>query len=506
MNCKDKQNIGDCELQILRSAVDNIEKKIGANLINNPEIIKIISIVEDFLKSKKLVCYGGTAINNILPPEDQFYNKNIELPDYDFFSPTPMNHAKQLADLYYKMGFTEVEAKSGVHAGTFKVFVNFLPVADITYLVPELFKRIKKDAVQINNILYSPPNFLRMLMYLELSRPQGNVSRWEKVLKRLILLNKNYPLVGKNCNSEVIQRIFDMGTRHMSLLSDSLKKEKLLKNNKNESKKSLKEIQEDIFDCVFESLVNQGCIFFGAFANRLFYKLIKRTKKSRETALKKIPDFDVLATEPMTCATILKEKLKSDGYKKIKIIKKPGVGETIAEHVEFKIGDETLLFIYKPLACHSYNVLSMNNKKIRIATIDTMLSFYLAFLYVNRPYYRENRILCMCEYLFKAQQKYRLRQRGLLKRFSIDCYGKQQTKESMRAEKNEMYTKLKDKRRSKEFQWWFLRYITHEKHNNKISLKQKKKSGRKTFKRVVKKGKRKKKRQTKKMPKKRSKK
>lgn len=487
MNCKDTQNIGECELQILRSAVDNIERDLGENLINNPEIIKIIGIVEDFLKNKKLVCYGGTAINNILPPEDQFYNKNIELPDYDFFSPTPMKHAKELADMYYKMGFTEVEAKSGVHAGTFKVFVNFLPVADITYLVPELFKKIKKEAIKINNILYSPPNFLRMLMYLELSRPHGNVSRWEKVLKRLILLNKNYPLVGKNCNSEVIQRIFDMGTRYMSLLADNDKKEKLLKKNEEKSKKTLKEIQEDIFECIFESLVNQGCIFFGAFANRLFYKLIKRTKKSRDNALKKIPDFDVLAVEPFTCATILKEKLKSEGYKYVRIIKKQGIGETIAEHVELRIGDETVIFIYKPLACHSYNVLSMNNKKVRIATIDTMLSFYLAFLYVNRPYYVENRILCMCEFLFKAQQKYRLRQRGLLKRFSINCYGKQQTKETMRAEKNDMYSKLKGKRRSKEFKWWFLRYIPHEKHNKKISLKQKKKKVRKTFKNIVKK-------------------
>ena len=60
MNCKDKQNIGECELQILRSAVDNIELKLGENLINNPEIIKIINIVEEFLKSKKLVCYGAT--------------------------------------------------------------------------------------------------------------------------------------------------------------------------------------------------------------------------------------------------------------------------------------------------------------------------------------------------------------------------------------------------------------------------------------------------------------
>ena len=38
--------------------------------------------------------------------------------------------------VHYKEGFKEVEAKAGVHPGTFKVFVNFIPVADITFLVP----------------------------------------------------------------------------------------------------------------------------------------------------------------------------------------------------------------------------------------------------------------------------------------------------------------------------------------------------------------------------------
>ena len=44
-----------------------------------------------------------------------------------------------------------------------------------------------------------------------------------------------------------------------------------------------------------------------------------------------------------------------------------------------------------------------------------MLSFYLAFAYVKRPYYNENRIICMSEYLFDVQQKNRLAQKGLLK-------------------------------------------------------------------------------------------
>ena len=45
-----------------------------------------------------------------------------------------------------------------------------------------------------------------MLMYLELSRPSGNISRWEKVLKRLILLNKNHPIKNPKCNEVNFQR------------------------------------------------------------------------------------------------------------------------------------------------------------------------------------------------------------------------------------------------------------------------------------------------------------
>ena len=57
-----------------------------------------------------------------------------------------------------------------------------------------------KRSFDVQGIYYAPINYLRMSMYLELSRPKGDVGRWEKVLKRLGLLNKNYPLDSKVCN------------------------------------------------------------------------------------------------------------------------------------------------------------------------------------------------------------------------------------------------------------------------------------------------------------------
>jgi hypothetical protein len=184
---------------------------------------EMISVVEDFIKRKGAICYGGTAINNILPEEDQFYNKELEVPDYDFFSINALDDAKALADVYYKEGFTDVEAKSGQHHGTYKVFVNYMAVADITHLPREIFQSLKKDAISVGGILYAPPNFLRMSMYLELSRPAGDTSRWEKVYKRLVLLNKHYPLTNINCENVDFQReMVDKTNEEIQALLDEI--------------------------------------------------------------------------------------------------------------------------------------------------------------------------------------------------------------------------------------------------------------------------------------------
>ena len=103
--CSNNLTFEECELEILRHAVDETEKVKGEKIANSEDIKKILSILEDFLRKKKLVCYGGTAINNILPTFAQFYNRDLEVPDYDFYSPNALSDAKELADIYYKQGY-----------------------------------------------------------------------------------------------------------------------------------------------------------------------------------------------------------------------------------------------------------------------------------------------------------------------------------------------------------------------------------------------------------------
>jgi hypothetical protein len=424
--CEKGISLEECELAIIRMAVDKAEEIEGKAIVNSPEVKKIITIVEEFLKKRKLIAYGGTAINSILPIEDQFYNKNTELPDYDFFSPNAYQDAKDLADIYFNKGFQEVEAKNGIHEGTYKVFVNFIPVADITFLNKSIFQALKKDAICKGGILYAPPNFLRMSMYLELSRPAGDVSRWEKVLKRITLLNKNFPLNAKDCWKIDFQR-------------------------KMESKENV----NIIYNTIKNTFIKEKVVFFGGYAISLYSKYMPSKLRHK---FKKYPDFDVLSTEPLKTAESIKDSLNHIGIQNVSIVKREKIGEIISLHYEIKVEKDTVAFIYEPLACHSYNVIKIHNHSIKIATIDTMLSFYLAFLYSNKDYYDINRILCMSQYLFKVQQHNRLEQKGLLKRFSIDCYGHQETLEELRAKKNKLFLSLKSKKNTKEYEMHFMRY------------------------------------------------
>lgn len=612
-----KVSFEEKELEILRDAVDLVEKRKGEKVIQDPKVQNIISIVEKFIADKKLVCYGGTAINNILPEDAQFYNKDIELPDYDFYSDNALDHAKELADIYYKAGYEDVEAKSGVHHGTYKVFVNFTGIADITNMEPALFNAISRDAIIKKDIRYAPPDFLRMAMYLELSRPDGDVSRWEKVQKRLTLLNTHYPLKGYDCDKIEYQRGFDGATAsntgevsisktrsksktrtatestasasrsrtvkrggaggsvkalkrkaasqivrkyhsldsymkrlyhtvssHEETIGDfkySIEEDKLTHRyrliatyerlfgkddefvlysmkakvldadadkeaapspapgprrsssrsrsrprprstshsdeeepysvNKSHvlySSNREKELAEtDIYNIVRDVFIKNHAVFFGGYANILYSRYMP---KHQRRIVQKIPDFDILSEDPRELCEEVVRELTAHKYTGVKYTKHAGVGEVISEHYDIRVGDEVIAFLYKPLACHSYNTIRIDSGEggksggvtIRIATIDTMLSFYLAFIYADRVYYDINRILCMSQFLFDVQQHNRLKQTGLLRRFSINCYGKQPTLESMRFEKTEKYEELKGKRDSREFEEWFLRYIPYE--------------------------------------------
>ena len=316
--CNDDMTFQECELAIVRNAIDKNGDKIRQkNVIDNENIKNIIKCLEEFLIRKRLVCYGGTAINNILPKHAQFYDYTKEIPDYDFYSPNALDDAIELADIYNKKGYKNIEAK-------------------------DLFKNIQASAKKVAGILYCPPDFLRMNMYLELSRPLGDITRWEKVYKRLSLLNEYYPLkVDFNCNSVDFQR--NLGAVENSVYEIASTKDVLF--------------QEKIYTILRDAFIDENVVFFGGYATSLYSKYMPQPLQKK---IKKIPDFEVLSEDPKRVCTIVQERFEDAKIRGIKIIIRDPVGEIIPIHYEIRLGDDILAHIYEPLACHSYNEYEIN--------------------------------------------------------------------------------------------------------------------------------------------------
>ena len=153
--------------------------------------------VKNFIIDKRLVLYGGTALNEILPEKYKFYPKQL-LPDYDFFSHNAKSHAQELADILNKKGYNYIEVKPGLHHGTYKVYAEFLPVADITQIDKDIYENLVDHSdMNLKNeqsdfqLIVSPYPFLKWSLYLELSKI-GSTHRWQKLFPRYVAVNHVY--------------------------------------------------------------------------------------------------------------------------------------------------------------------------------------------------------------------------------------------------------------------------------------------------------------------------
>ena len=384
-------------MEEITKMVKDLESENNRVAAKDPGTITSLAVVKKFLKENPVLCYGGTAINNLLPKKDQFYNPEEDVPDYDFFSKTPQAHSVTIANQLRKEGVAAVEVKPGMHLGTFKVFADFTGVADITKLDEEIFDRLWDEAEVRQGIHYVPVNFLRMSMYLELSRPHGDVSRWEKVYSRLELLNKAYPT---SCNKKDAKQHDD--------LTDEQQKG-VLKLLKNEDVVLLSVSAAEIH------LNKNWTTPIGLLAER---ETIERLTKGEKTEVNE--ENDIL---PRRTAV-----LSEDGKK-------------------------SLFRFYETTACHSYH--EMDNG-VRVASIPTTLQFFFAYLYSGAQEENVASVLCIAQRLVDVANSKAKRRFEILT--PKECIGVQESFIEMKRNKAELFEDLGKDRNSKKFLEYFFTY------------------------------------------------
>lgn len=394
---------------------NSIETKLQEERIRMCERYKsMFTIVRDFVISKSLMLYGGFALNEVLPTVDKIYDE-YELPDYDFFSPTARQHAIELANRYHVAGYSFIEVKEGLHESTYKVFVEFKSVADVTQLPPNLYRHFKtiskkeKSLISIYNssqkYSIAPMSYLRYSMHYELSHPEGHIERWMKVYPRFMILFHRYPI--QTNSLKCVASLFKPINDHIQIVK-----------------------------IITEYIITQKYPIVGSYAAIYYLRQYDKQIPSNHF-IKCLPILQFLSNSPVESInnTFAHIKLKSPDISSARysiVNKKPNNSyelEKSSLYIELNTGKKLCIVeSIKPSSCFTF----VDDGLSRIGNFDTTIALlYTHYLFENKSI----DIICLINHMYIQLLSPRTRKGKLKERFGLDCYGEQSSINTIRKEK-----------------------------------------------------------------------
>lgn len=415
------------QVELIKHASEVAQDRIDYDMAHNEHILLAIEVVEEFLRKKHRLCYGGQAINAHLPDSHKIYDPEYSIPDYDFFSPQPEADIAIIVKDLQSAGFSEISAREGMHEGTMKIYVEYIPVADITAMDPKLYRILSKREFRREGISYLDANTLRMLMYLELSRPRGEVSRWPKIYERLLLFNE---YVSRN-HCRIAQDPF-----HGTMTKEQV-------------------------EFTLQYIIQEKRVLAGGDLIQFYRQVVQRGTKHMDWILHSKKPILFYSPDPETDAKILqnefnfiikKANLEARGRKQKAVSIRSHESKASDMIPSMKIlgrGKQALVFIIHQTACHSYlNVPMGNNKVIRVASMDTLITLYFSMGLLKSVYFDMGSLECMANQLIQISMNARFKSSHFTLPFiSIICSGHQTSLPSLiRAKVQRIMTKRKANR------------------------------------------------------------
>lgn len=155
-------------------------------------------VVEDFIKEKKRILFGGMAIDMSLRLKGKKLYGDEALPDYDFLTPTNAEDAYEIGFRLYKKGLKNVDVINAIHIYTMKVRVNFTTVADVGYLPVDFYEKI--PTLEYKGFRFVHPHYQYIDQHIALCNPfvrapdETIFRRWDKDMIRHDMLYEEYPI------------------------------------------------------------------------------------------------------------------------------------------------------------------------------------------------------------------------------------------------------------------------------------------------------------------------
>jgi len=341
----------------------------------------------DFLKTQKVLLYGGLAINELMPYHLKIYKKHA-LPDIDVFCTNPKKVGSNLIAYLIKKGYPLTSISEALHENTYKIFANGLQIADITLVSKYAFKKLYQHSIQPkDSIRVVDPEFLRLSLHVMMSQ-SNDANRWSKVFQRIISFYEVFK--PRMCNFK-----------------------KNIKTKSNSDK-----IPEDLINKIYGVLKNSQYVLFGLKELKLMFETDNVPFSDKMPIIQMFTD----KTNFADVATIIQNKIKD--YKlDLSVIYE---GDDFAPPHAFLYYKKTpVIGMYYLDACITYN----NYDKYRIASIHTMLRFFLSvrmssYIHLQKladDYSCIGNMLSVLQIRINKEKK----PKAVHQQFILDCYGVQ---------------------------------------------------------------------------------
>jgi Poly(A) polymerase catalytic subunit len=177
--------------------------------IQKDQLIVALDEVRKYIVEKKLILTGGMAIDLAVRKKGYKLYEDEALPDYDFYSHDFQNDAYKIGKKLCKLKLDNISVITATHPTTMRVRVNFVPVADVTYIPKHLYKKIPTIKYK-DGMLIEHPHYKMINIHTSLSYPYANspydviLDRFDKDICRYDLLYTAYPIEETNFEPKLI--------------------------------------------------------------------------------------------------------------------------------------------------------------------------------------------------------------------------------------------------------------------------------------------------------------
>ena len=357
----------DRQIQKIESIVDENTRVMEVQ--NFKKYRPLFELAYEFLKTKNVLLYGGTAINELLPAKLRFYSKEM-LSDIDLYSYNAEKVAEQLHNAFKKKGHLST-FKMGLHENTWKVMVDGVQVADITSISKQAYMQLAKNGVMTAyGVRTVNPEYLRLSMHIILSQP-NDARLWSKTLWRLIAFYKAFPPKVKKCKSKLTN-----------------------------------DIPKNLMMYIKAFIFANKYVILGMHQNALVQDLYDGA-----TGMINI----IVEQEPLDVAIVI-----ANDWMDIKI-QGPYEDENVGQHVILESNGKPFMCIFRATSCLSY--VEHGPKKYRLASIHTLLRMYIGMMVSGMKHFDHSSLECVANVLAKEVVDSIDIGRHVKKAFALECYG-----------------------------------------------------------------------------------